>query len=150
MDRKLKQSGSVNFHFEAQIPLRDRNRLKKFIANLLVKETKQLTCVNYIFCHDKALLQINRQYLGHNFYTDIITFDLSPSSKEILADVYISVDRVKENAGILKVSVKEELHRVMFHGLLHLCGYNDKTAKQRKLMREKERSYLELYFLRFT
>ena len=151
MGRKLNQIHSVHFYFEkVDFTLKDRKKLKSFINSLIVKEKKNLDHLNYIFCSDKALLEINRKYLDHNFYTDVITFDLSSSPKEILADVYISVDRIKENAKSLKLSLKEELHRVMFHGLLHLCGYNDKTEPHKKLIRKKEDFYLNLYFERST
>src|SRR5215467_13575726 len=134
----MKQLQSIHFYFdEVRLPLEKRQRLKVFIAGLLVKEKKRLNTLNYIFCSDKTLLEINRKYLNHNFYTDVITFDLSSSSNEILADIYISVERVRENAKSLNLPLSEEIHRVMFHGLLHLCGYNDKTATQTKLMRTK-------------
>src|SRR6478672_426012 len=118
MGIKLSQIHSVHFYFEnVAFTLRDRGELKSFIYGLIAKEKKNLNSLNYIFCSDKALLEINRKYLDHNFYTDVITFDLSSSPNEILADIYISVDRIKENAKGLKLSLKEELHRVMFHGL---------------------------------
>ena len=117
---------------------------------MIAWEKKSLNSLTYIFCTDRALLEINRKYLDHNFYTDVITFDLSSSRKEILADIFISVDRIKENAERLRLSLKEELHRVMLHGLLHLCGYNDQTEPQKKLIRKKEDFYLNLYFERST
>jgi rRNA maturation RNase YbeY len=151
MGRKLRQINSVHFYFEkVDLILKERRRLKNFINSLIVKEKKNLVNLNYVFCNDKALLEINRKYLGHSFYTDVITFDLSSSPKVILADIYISGDRIKENAKSLKLSLKEELHRVMLHGLLHLCGYNDKTEVQKKLMTKKEDFYLGLYFERST
>jgi rRNA maturation RNase YbeY len=130
--------------------LKDRKKLKSFINSLIVKEKRNLNNLNYIFCRDKDLLEINHKYLNHNLYTDVVTFDLSSSTREILADIYISVDRIKVNARSLKLSFKEELHRVMLHGLLHLCGYNDKTEVQKKLIRKKEDFYLNLYFERST
>jgi probable rRNA maturation factor len=146
-----KQIHSVHFYFEkVGLTLKERGKLKVFINRLIAKERKSLNNLNYIFCNDNALLKINQKYLDHNFYTDVITFDLSSSRKEILADIYISVDRIRENAKILKLSLKEELHRVMLHGLLHLCGYNDKTEGERKLIRKKEDFYLNLYFERST
>jgi probable rRNA maturation factor len=146
-----KQLHSVHFYFEkVGLTLKERGKLKVFINSLIAKEKKNLNNLNYIFCNDNALLKINRKYLDHNFYTDVITFDLSSSREEILADIYISVDRIRENAKSLKLSLKEELHRVMLHGLLHLCGYNDKTEVQRKLIRKKEDFYLNLYFERST
>ena len=92
-----------------------------------------------------AILEINRQFLKHDFYTDIITFDLSEGSST-MAEIYISIDRVKENASKMGVSFKSELHRVLFHGVLHLCGYKDKSARDIKIMREKEDFYLFQYF----
>ncbi len=146
-----KQVHSVHFYFEkVGLTLKERGKLKVFINGLIAKEKKNLNNLNYIFCNDNALLKINRKYLDHNFHTDVITFDLSSSREEILADIYISVDRIRENAKSLKLSLKEELHRVMLHGLLHLCGYNDKTEVQRKLIRKKEDFYLNLYFERST
>jgi rRNA maturation RNase YbeY len=151
MSRKLGQILPVHFYFEkVTFPLKERKKLKRFINSLIIKEKMNLNDLNYIFCDDKALLEINRKYLNHNFYTDVITFDLSSSPKEILADIYISIDRIKENAKGLKLSLKEEIHRVMLHGLLHLCGYNDKTVAQKKLIRKKENFYLNLYFERST
>jgi len=142
---------TVHFYFEnVHLTLKERGNLKGFINNLIIKEKRKLNKLNYIFCSDQALLRINRKYLGHNFYTDVVTFDLSSSPKEILADIYISVARIKENAKNLQIPIKEELHRVMFHGLLHLCGYNDKTEQQKKLMRKMEDFYTTLYFSRST
>lgn len=100
--------------------------------------------INYIFCTDKALLEINRQFLSHDFYTDIITFDLS-DAHEIQAEIYISVDRVKDNATQLGVSFKSEMHRVVFHGVLHLCGYKDKSKQEKEEMRRMENLYLSKY-----
>lgn len=100
--------------------------------------------INYIFCTDKTVLEINRQFLLHDFYTDIITFDLSESNA-ITAEVYISIDRAKENAAQIGVSIKSELHRVIFHGVLHLCGYKDKSKEEKEKMREKEEYYLKHY-----
>ena len=125
--------------------LRDRALLKNFIESLFKKEKKKLTSINYIFCSDKRLLEINHQFLQHNYYTDIITFNLS-DSESIIAEIYISTDRVKYNAKSIGVSFKSELHRVIFHGALHLCGYNDKTKEEIKKIRAKEDFYLMSYF----
>lgn len=148
---KSKQSQPIHFYFEKVQPrLKNRNQLKTFISFLVGNEKRDLHSLNYIFCGDAVLLEINREYLAHDYFTDVISFDLSSTPKEILADIYISVDRVRENARSLKLPFSEEFHRVMIHGLLHLCGYNDKTDSQRKLMRNKEDFYLNLYFTRFT
>ena len=126
--------------------LKERSRLKLFIENLFTAEKKKLGNLSYIFCSDEYLLTINNDFLKHDFYTDVITFDLSTSKNEIEGEVYLSVDRIKDNAKQLGVSFKEELHRVVFHGCLHLCGYKDKSKKDIFLMREKEDSYLKIYF----
>ena len=102
--------------------------------------------IHYIFCSDDYLLEINRQYLQHDYYTDIITFGLSNPGQPINAEIYISVDRVKDNALEFKTSLKRELHRVIFHGALHLCGYKDKKKADAALMKKMEENYLNRYF----
>ncbi len=136
----------VCFFFDAvKVTLTNRRELKHFIEQLFRKEGKELLSLNYIFCSDKKLLQVNRDYLKHDYYTDIITFDLSASSVSIVGEIYISVDRVKENAEQLGVSFRSEIHRVIFHGALHLCGYADKSKTQIQEMRGLEDKYLHLY-----
>jgi rRNA maturation RNase YbeY len=138
---------TVAFHFlESGLTLADRTRLKHFITSLLKKEKKKLANIQYIFCSDPYLLDINRQYLQHDYYTDIITFDLSEPGQAINAEIYISVDRVRDNARQFNTSIKNELHRVIFHGALHLCGYGDKKNAEEVLMRKMEDKYLKLYF----
>lgn len=137
----------VKFYFLDRKPvLKSRTRLKLFIKKLFITENLKLGSLSYIFCSDNHLLSINQDFLNHDFYTDVITFDLGDSKKEIQGEVYISVDRVKDNAKKLKVSIKEELHRVVFHGALHLCGYKDKTRNDVLVMRKKEDYYLKIYF----
>lgn len=137
----------ASFFFETKVTLTDRNRLKIFLKTLFKKEKRKAESLSYIFCSDEYLLSINQQYLQHDYYTDIITFNLAENSTEpVVGDIYISVDRVKENAQLQNVSFREELHRVIFHGALHLCGYKDKTPSQIKTMRFKENQYLGLYF----
>jgi rRNA maturation RNase YbeY len=128
--------------------LKQRNRLKSFLASTAESSKRPLGSLNIIFCSDEHLLGINRDFLQHDYYTDIITFDLSASSKAPLeAELYISVDRVKENATTLGQPFYRELHRVIFHGLLHLLGYKDKQKKDQALMREMEDRLLGEYFL---
>jgi rRNA maturation RNase YbeY len=135
----------VCFFFQGVKPsLTNRTELKRYIQSIFKKEGKKLDSIHYIFCTDKALLEINRQFLSHDFYTDIITFNLS-ESKVIQAEIYISTDRVKDNAFQLGVSLKSELCRVIFHGVLHLCGYKDKSKEQKVEMRGKEEFYLAGY-----
>lgn len=90
-------------------------------------------------------MNLNKKYLNHNTYTDIITFTLSDKSKPIISEIYISVERVRENSISLKVNYQEELHRVMIHGILHLCGFSDHTVKEKRIMRQKENFYLSKY-----
>ena len=138
----------INFYFKQKITLKNRKQLKLFITSVFKEEAKSLSSLNYIFCNDEALLKINKQYLGHDYYTDIISFNLSETKAgPTIGEIYISTDRVKENASYLSVPLNQELHRVIFHGALHLCDYKDKTAKQRKLMRTKEEFYLTKYRL---
>jgi rRNA maturation RNase YbeY len=124
--------------------LKDRKKLKTFIEKIFKKEKKKLQELHYIFCNDDYLLKINQHFLKHNYYTDIITFDLSETSS-ICGEVYISIDRLKENAEKYKSRYSDELHKLLFHGALHLCGYKDKTLPDRNVMTEKEDAYLKLY-----
>ena len=128
---------SENIDF--QYPHEDK--LHKWILHTIDKEVNQLKSLNIIFCDDEFLLKINQEYLNHDYYTDIITFDYN--SEEIEGELYISIDRVRENANDLKVDFEQELHRVIIHGVLHLCGYGDKTEEEKKIIRCKEDSYLK-------
>lgn len=132
------------FFQDVKVNLTNRSGLKRYIQSIFKMEGKKLESINYIFCTDKALLGINRQYLKHDFYTDIVTFDLSETDS-IQAEIYISVDRLRENARQLGVSFRSELHRVIFHGVLHLCGYKDKSKEEKAKMRRKEDFYLISY-----
>lgn len=125
----------------------DKKGLKQFIELLFKKEKKGLYELTYVFCTDEYLLGINRDFLQHDYYTDIITFDLSENPKQIIGEIYVSIDRIKDNAKTLNTSLKEETLRVLFHGALHLCGYKDKTKTDIIKMRKKEEQYLSLYNL---
>ena len=139
--------GKVYFHsLENTAFLKDRGKLKSFLLSLFKKEKKKLKEIHFIFCSDPYLLNINQKHLQHDFLTDIISFDLS-DSEEITAEIYISVDRLKENAKTFDVSFLNEAHRLVFHGSLHLCGYKDKTRKEKEEMRAKEDHYLQTYAL---
>ena len=134
----------ITFHLLAKgFRIPTRTLLKKSIINLFRKENKSLESLSIIFCSDDYLLDINRKYLNHDYYTDIITFDLS-AGDETIGEIYISADRITENASKFEVPISTELTRVIFHGCLHLCGYEDKTAQQKKIMRAKENHYLAL------
>ncbi len=104
-----------------------------------------MSAITYIFCSDEFLLQMNRDFLQHDYYTDIITFGLSEKGEPVEAEVYISLDRVKDNAQTLGITYGEEARRVIFHGALHLCGYKDKKKSEIILMRKKEADYLRLF-----
>lgn len=117
---------------------------RSWLNNVASAEDRIIGGLNYIFCSDPYLLKINQDYLGHDSLTDIVTFDNAEAGDVIEGDIYISVDRVKDNADIFKVSFERELHRVMVHGVLHLMGYQDKTARQKATMRKKESDYLSL------
>ena len=137
---------AVSFHFTASGSfLKNRTLLKEFLINLFKKEKKPLASLSYIFCSDEYLLDINRQYLKHDFYTDIITFELA-ADNNTEGEVYISTDRVKDNALQFGSTFQHELHRVIFHGALHLCGYKDKSKTDQVLMRKMEDKYLKSFF----
>jgi probable rRNA maturation factor len=136
---------NIHFFFQSKMRLTERSRLKTFLPIIFKMEGKKIESLNYIFCSDKYLLKINQTFLKHNYYTDILTFDLSKTSKIIEGEIYISVDRVKENSKELKINTNLEFLRVIFHGALHLCAYSDKTKIQKEKMRKKENEYLSYY-----
>ncbi|MVN20181.1 rRNA maturation RNase YbeY [Mucilaginibacter arboris] len=133
----------INF-FEEEIDfkLKNKKNLRNWIEQTIVAENHILKEINFIFCSDKYLLKINQDYLQHDTYTDIITFDNSETKKEIAGDIFISVERVAENASTYQITTLDELYRVLIHGTLHLLGYKDKSAKDKKLMTDKENFYL--------
>lgn len=138
---------SIYFHLE-DISLKSDEKkslqVKSWIKSVATAEGKFINEINFILTNDEYLLGINRQYLDHDYFTDIITFNNSENTSELEGDIFISVDRVRENAETMGVTFKDELHRVMIHGVLHLIGYNDKTQKQKEQMRSKEDAYLSL------
>ena len=140
----------IFFHFDnTAFSLRNRNRLKHFIVQIFTVKKKKLGCLNYVFSNDREVLRINRKYLNHDSYTDVIAFDLSDTDQEVQGEIYVSIDRIKQNARTFNVSFSEELHRVIFHAVLHLCGYRDKTIDERMVMRAEENRYLTRYFKLF-
>jgi len=135
----------VTFHYaDASLPFHQKRKLKAFIEVLFKKEKVQLRHLTYIFCSDEYLLKVNRDFLKHDFYTDIITFNLS-EDREVEGEIYISTERVKENALNLAVPFSSEILRVVFHGALHLCGFNDKRKSEITKMRMQEDLYMRLY-----
>ncbi|MBS1918057.1 MAG: rRNA maturation RNase YbeY [Bacteroidetes bacterium] len=134
-----KTNPPVYFHYtDKPFFFKERARCKKSISDLFKREKVKLKEIHYIFCSDSSLLTINRKFLNHNYYTDIITFPLSEQGSPVTGEVYISIDRVKENAKTFNTSFSNELLRVIFHGALHLCGYKDKTKKQKEVMSQME------------
>ena len=116
----------------------------QWLKRVAAQEEVELGEINFIFCSDAYLLDLNRRYLQHDYYTDILTFDNSVGEGPIMGDIYISVDRVRDNAGQFGVPFNQELHRVLVHGILHLIGYTDTTPAKMKAMKKKEDAYLSL------
>lgn len=133
----------INYNFETDFNLVNQKKITEWVTNTIHKENYKLEEISYIFCDDNYLLDLNINYLDHDTLTDIISFDYSVG-KIISGDIFISIERVKENAGKFKVDFKNELHRVIIHGILHYCGYKDKTEDEKKEMRYKEDYYLNV------
>ena len=134
----------IDFHFELEVEVSSVAELSDWITRIISSEGCELGQLDFVFCDDEKLLSINREYLEHDNYTDIITFDYSEGSV-LSGDILISIDRVKENAEEFKVSFFEELLRVMSHGVLHLAGYADKNDVEKKLMRKKEDEKIKMF-----
>ena len=136
----------INFFSEKKtFEVSQKDKLRLLLKEVCKQENAQLSFINCVFCSDEYLLQINKKHLKHNFLTDIITFDFSEKKDQIEGDLYISVDRVKENAKKYGDTFKTETIRVILHGLLHLIGYKDKSEKEKKRMRVLENKYVSLY-----
>lgn len=136
----------INFHVEdIDFKIQQKQKIKNWLKTVVISEGFTLGDLNYVFCSDDYLLKINIEYLAHDYLTDIITFDNSEEEGLIEGDIFISIDRVRDNAGTFQVSDSYELNRVLVHGILHLCGYPDKTDEEAKLMRSKENHYLRLF-----
>lgn len=134
----------ISFNYENEFELSNEEQLSNWISRVIVSEDKKEGEINYIFCDDEYLLSLNEQYLNHDTLTDIISFDYSVG-KELHGDIFISTERVLENAAEFKVSFDEELKRVMVHGVLHYCGYKDKSDEDEKLMRSKEDEKIKMF-----
>lgn len=142
----LKKTGSISFHYNNTIVEGfSEEKARKWIDNVISREGFFTGNLAYIFCNDDYLLQLNQDYLQHDTLTDIITFDYQEEMEGVSGDIFISTERVEENASELGVVFIEELLRVMAHGVLHLLGYGDKTPAEKKLMRETENYYLSLF-----
>jgi rRNA maturation RNase YbeY len=142
----MKEKNVVRFFYDCPgFYFPNRTKLKRFIPLVFKKEKRAFSALRYVFCTDEALRKMNIKFLNHSDYTDILTFPLSEKGKPIEGEIYISIDRIKDNSLIFNTSFKSELLRVILHGALHLCGYMDHTNSQKKKMREKENFYLSLY-----
>ena len=135
----------ISFNYESDFKLHNEKELSIWISSVINSEVFKEGDINYIFCNDDYLLQLNQEFLNHDTLTDIISFDYT-LGKEINGDIFISIERVLDNAKDYQVEFSNELHRVMVHGILHYCGYNDKTQKETQLMRVKENHYTEILF----
>lgn len=131
------------FNEDIEYLVKDKQRLRLWIGDTIKAEGyKRVGELNFIFCSDAYLLEINKQYLDHDTYTDIVTFDSSENEEVIAGDIFVSVERIVENAMQYNVSERDELHRVIIHGVLHLCGYHDKEGEEKEEMTAKENEYL--------
>jgi probable rRNA maturation factor len=137
----------INYNYELDFQLDNEENYSFWIENVVNSENKVLGEVNYIFCDDDYLLEINKQYLNHDYFTDIISFDYTEGSL-ISGDIFISIDRVNENANDFKVSFEDELKRVIIHGILHYCGYKDKSLVDEELMRSKEEDKIKMFHVK--
>lgn len=133
----------IQFFYE-NLPESVNTEYTTWLKDIILSEDKKLGEINYIFCDDEYLLKVNQDYLQHDYYTDIITFDYV-KGKTISGEIFVSLQRISDNASTLSKNYEEELRRVLAHGILHLCGYKDKTAEEELLMRSKEDFYIAKY-----
>jgi rRNA maturation RNase YbeY len=137
----------ISFNYEIDFNLENESEYSSWISNVIISESKNEGEINYVFCDDDYLLELNQEYLRHDTLTDIISFDYSIGN-ELHGDVFISVERVRENAEEFNVSFLEELKRVMAHGVLHYCGYKDKNEKDEFIMRQKEEEKMAMFHVK--
>ena len=134
----------ISFNYEIDFELPNESQISKWLSIVILSENKKEGDINYIFCDDEYLLEINQQYLDHDTLTDIISFDYCVGN-ELHGDIFISIERVRENASDFDVKFEEELLRVMAHGVLHYCGYKDKSEEDELMMRQKEEDKIQLF-----
>ena len=136
----------TNFFSENKnFKISNTKEIRALLKKICKKENKKISFINCVFCSDNKLLEINKKYLNHVSLTDVVTFDFTLNKKNLEGDIYISIDRVKENARKYKETFKTELLRIIIHGLLHLIGFSDKTKEEKNIMTLKENEYLSLY-----
>jgi rRNA maturation RNase YbeY len=136
----------ISFNYENEFELYNENQVATWISAVIFSENKKEGDINYIFCDDNYLLNLNEQYLDHDTLTDIISFDYSVGN-ELHGDIFISIERVRDNAQDFNVTFEEELKRVLVHGVLHYCGYKDKSEDDTKLMRSKEDEKIKMFHI---
>ena len=134
----------IEFHYELDFELDSEKNYTDWLLRIISAEGGDIVMLNYVFCKDEYLLSLNRKYLNHNTLTDILTFDYSEGGG-LVADIYISIERIKENTRDLSVQFEEELRRVMCHGLLHILGYDDQTKEEKRIMRAKEDEKINMF-----
>ncbi len=134
----------ISFNYETPFELSNESQISTWLTKVIATENKKEGDINYIFCDDEYLVEINQQYLQHDTLTDIISFDYSVGN-ELHGDIFVSIERVKDNAQDFSVSFEEELLRVLVHGILHYCGYKDKSEADELLMRAKENEKIQLF-----
>lgn len=134
----------ISFNYENDFELQNEDQISTWISNVILSENKKEGDINYIFCDDEYLLSLNEQYLDHDTLTDIISFDYSVGN-ELHGDIFISVERVQDNATDFDVTFDEELKRVLVHGILHYCGYKDKSESEEQIMRQKEEEKMKMF-----
>jgi probable rRNA maturation factor len=136
----------ISFNYETDFQLDNEDQISNWISQIILSENKKEGDINYIFCDDEYLVQINQQYLNHDTLTDIISFDYSVGN-ELHGDIFISVERVQDNANDFNVTFQEELLRVLAHGVLHYCHYKDKTEQDELTMRNKENEKIKMFHM---
>ena len=136
----------ISFHSQvSKFTLKKKKKIIDWILLVAYLERTEVNEISYVFCDDEFMLKLNNDFLHHNYYTDIVTFDYSAGHKKIAAEIYISIERVLENSKLLKTNFEDELRRVMIHGVLHCIGYSDKHQKSQNRMRKKENEYLQIF-----
>ena len=130
---------------DIEFELDNESRYSQWINSIISSHNFQLENIQYIFCSDEYLLTINKEYLDHDYYTDIITFNMSEENHVIEADIFISIERIRDNSKKLSINFADELKRVMIHGVLHLIGFDDKTEELKNVMRQKESDCVSLF-----
>ena len=137
----------ISFNYETEFELANEEIFSNWISQVILSESKKEGEINYIFCDDDYILEINKQYLNHDYFTDIISFDYSVGN-ELHGDIFVSIDRVRENSVDFQTTFDEELKRVIIHGVLHYCGYKDKSEEDELIMREKENEKIKMFHVK--